>query len=225
LLKSKQAIVLLSGGLDSTTTLAIAQSEGFLCYALSMQYGQRHNAELDAACNIAQAFKVTEHKVFDIDLSVFKGSALTDNAVDVPNRPTQGVPITYVPARNTVFLSVALAWAEVLHVQDIFIGVNAVDYSGYPDCRPEYIEAYQSMANLATKASVEGQKFTIHAPLISLSKSEIIRLGSKLEVDYSLTISCYLADRKGRACGSCDACRFRKQGFSEAGIDDPTAYF
>ncbi len=190
-----------------------------------MQYGQRHNAELDAACNIAQAFKVTEHKVFDIDLSVFKGSALTDNAVDVPNRPTQGVPITYVPARNTVFLSVALAWAEVLHVQDIFIGVNAVDYSGYPDCRPEYIEAYQSMANLATKASVEGQKFTIHAPLISLSKSEIIRLGSNLEVDYSLTISCYLADRKGRACGSCDACRFRKQGFAEAGIEDPTVYF
>ena len=224
MLQGKKAIVLLSGGLDSTTTLAVAQSEGYDCYALSVRYGQRHDIELDAAGRIAQAFKVAEHRIFDINLSAFKGSALTDDAVMVPDYPTEGIPVTYVPARNTIFLSIALAWAEVLHACDIFIGVNAVDYSGYPDCRPEYIEAYQSMANLAAKAAVEGQKLTIHTPLVALSKSEIIRLGSGLGVDYALTVSCYSADQQGQACGVCDACRFRKHGFIEAGISDPTRY-
>lgn len=222
--QGKKAVVLLSGGLDSATTLAVAQSEGYECHALSMRYGQRHDAELNAASKVARAFKVAGHRVFDIDLSVFKGSALTDHATRVPNHPSSGIPATYVPARNTVFLSVALAWAEVLRAQDIFIGVNAVDYSGYPDCRPEYIEAYQGMANLATKAAVEGQGLTIHAPLISLSKSEIIRLGSKLGVDFALTVSCYSANSQGRACGVCDACRIRQKGFVEAGIADPTPY-
>lgn len=224
LLQGKKAVVLLSGGLDSTTALAVAQSEGYDCYALSVRYGQCHDVELDAASKIAQTFKVAEHRIFDIDLSAFKGSALTDDAVMVPDYPTEGIPVTYVPARNTIFLSVALAWAEVLRACDIFIGVNAVDYSGYPDCRLEYIKAYQSMANLATKVAVEGQKLTIHTPLVSLSKSEIIRLGSGLGVDYALTVSCYSADRQGHACGRCDACRFRKQGFIEAGIADPTVY-
>ena len=225
LLKGKKAIVLISGGLDSTTALAIAQSEGFECLGLSIQYGQRHDAELDAAIKIAREFNVIEHRIVEIDLSIFKGSALTDKTVMVPDHPTEGIPVTYVPARNTIFLSIALAWSEVSHVQDIFIGVNAVDFSGYPDCRPEYIEAYQGMANLATKSGIEGQKLTIHAPLISLTKSEIIQLGMDLGIDYSLTVSCYSADRKGRACGVCDACRFRKQGFMEAGIEDPTQYF
>lgn len=222
--QNRKAIVLFSGGLDSTTTLALAQSRGYDCHALSVRYGQRHSAELEAADRIARELNITEHRTFEIDLSMFGGSALTDPAVPVPGRPGEGIPATYVPARNTVFLSVALAWAEVIHARDIFIGVNAVDYSGYPDCRPEYVEAYQSMANLATKDAVQGHELTIHAPLVSLSKSEIIRLGEELGVDYSLTVSCYSADAKGRACGMCDACRFRKQGFVEAGIDDPTRY-
>ena len=216
--------MLLSGGLDSATTLAVACSQGFTCHALSFRYGQRHDVELTAATKIARAMNVSEHRIFDIDLAAFKGSALTDESMEVPTKATAGIPATYVPARNTVFLSIALAWAEVLRARDVFIGVNAVDYSGYPDCRPEYIEAYQSMANLATKAGVEGQRLTIHTPLISLSKSEIIRLGSGLGVDYSLTVSCYVADDLGRACGVCDACRFRKRGFTDAGIEDPTLY-
>lgn len=220
----KKAIVLLSGGLDSTTTLAVAKSEGYSCYALSFRYGQRHYVELEAAKKIAKYFDVIEHKIFDIDLSTFKGSALTDVSIDVPDFAADGIPVTYVPARNTVFLSIALAWAEVLQVQDLFIGVNAVDYSGYPDCRPEYIHAFQNMANFATKAGVEGQKLDIHTPLIYLKKAEIIKLGVRLGVDFSLTISCYSANEQGAACGVCDSCRFRKQGFEEAGISDPTIY-
>ena len=222
--KHKKAIVLLSGGLDSTTTLAIASSNGYACYALSFSYGQRHNAELFAAKKIAQSLHVVEHKIFDIDLSVFKGSALTDTNIDIPISSTKEIPVTYVPARNTIFLSIALAWAEVLKSEDIFIGVNAVDYSGYPDCRPEYIRAYQNMANLATKVAVEGSKLSIHTPLISLSKSAIIKTGKKLGVDYSLTVSCYSADEDGKACGKCDSCRFRKQGFIDANMNDPTRY-
>ena len=220
----KKAIVLLSGGLDSTTTLAVAKSEGYSCYALSFRYGQRHYVELEAAKKIAKYFDVIEHKIFDIDLSTFKGSALTDVSIDVPDFAADGIPVTYVPARNTVFLSIALAWAEVLQVQDLFIGVNAVDYSGYPDCRPVYIQAFQNMANFATKAGVEGQKLDIHTPLIYLKKAEIIKLGVRLGVDFSLTISCYSANEQGAACGVCDSCRFRKQGFEEAGISDPTIY-
>lgn len=220
----KKAIVLLSGGLDSTTTLAVAKSEGYSCYALSFRYGQRHYVELEAAKKIAKYFDVIEHKIFDIDFSIFKGSALTDVSIDVPDFAADGIPVTYVPARNTVFLSIALAWAEVLKVQDLFIGVNAVDYSGYPDCRPEYIQAFQNMANFATKAGVEGQKLDIHTPLIYLKKAEIIKLGVQLGVDFSLTISCYSANEQGAACGVCDSCRFRKQGFEEAGISDPTIY-
>ena len=220
----KKAIVLLSGGLDSTTTLAVAKSEGYSCYALSFRYGQRHYVELEAAKKIAKYFDVIEHKIFDIDLSTFKGSALTDVSIDVPDFAADGIPVTYVPARNTVFLSIALAWAEVLKVQDLFIGVNAVDYSGYPDCRPEYIQAFQNMANFATKAGVEGQILDIHTPLIYLKKAEIIKLGVQLGVDFSLTISCYSANEQGAACGVCDSCRFRKQGFEEAGISDPTIY-
>ena len=224
----KQAIVLLSGGLDSATTLAIAQSKGFDCYTLSFSYGQRHNSELDAATKIASLANVIEHKIFDIDLAIFKGSALTDDKICVPQAESviasEGIPVTYVPARNTVFLSIALAWAEVLQIVDIFIGVNAVDYSGYPDCRPEFIQAYETMANLATKVGVEGSALKIHTPLISFSKAEIISLGSELDVDYSNTVSCYLADEQGKACGSCDSCRFRKQGFQDAGIIDPTQY-
>ncbi len=223
---NKNAIVLLSGGLDSTTTLAVAQSEGFNCYTLSFSYGQRHRAELIAAEKIAELHDVVEHKIFDIDLSTFKGSALTDRNIEVPQAQSEfgGIPVTYVPARNTVFLSVALAWAEVLKAQDIFIGVNAVDYSGYPDCRAEYIHAYEAMANLATKAAVEGNKLSIHTPLISLSKAEIIKLGDMLGVDYAYTVSCYAADEQGRACGNCDSCSFRKQGFKDARVADPTVY-
>ncbi len=229
--QDKKAIVLLSGGLDSATTLAIAQSEGFGCYALSFSYGQRHSSELAAAAKVAQRFNAIEHKIFEIDLAVFKCSALTDPNINVPNAnddqaltDAEEIPVTYVPARNTVFLSIALAWAEVLKVSDIYIGVNAVDYSGYPDCRPGYIQAYESMAKLATKAGVEGNALTIHTPLISLSKGDIINKGSALGVDYSETVSCYSADELGRACGSCDSCRFRKQGFVEAEIPDPTRY-
>jgi 7-cyano-7-deazaguanine synthase len=213
-----------SGGLDSTTTLAVAQSQGFNCYTLSFSYGQRHNAELLAATKIAELYDVKEHKTFDIDLASFKGSALTDLEIQVPQAHTEGIPVTYVPARNTVFLSIALAWAEVLEIQDVFIGVNAVDYSGYPDCRLEYIQAYEKMANLATKTAIQGNLLKIHTPLISLSKAEIIRLGTELGVDYSLTISCYAADQNGKACGQCDSCRFRKQGFMDAGLSDPTLY-
>jgi len=223
----KNAIVLLSGGLDSTTTLAAAQAKGYACYALSFDYGQRHAAELAAAKKIATSFSVIEHKIFNIDLSIFKGSALTDSDIEIPASLQQDegkIPVTYVPARNTVFLSIALAWAEVLQVQDIFIGVNAVDYSGYPDCRPEYIRAYEAMANLATKAAVQGQKLQIHTPLITLSKAEIIQMGQQLDIDYSMTVSCYAANEQGYACGKCDACHYRRQGFEQAGLSDPTLY-
>lgn len=220
----KKAVVLLSGGLDSTTVLAIARSQGFECFALSFDYGQRHETELNAAAYIAQSMRVVEHKVLKLDMRQFGGSALTDAQIAVPDHPGEGIPVTYVPARNTIFLSMALAWAEVLGAFDIFIGVNAVDYSGYPDCRPEYIAAFQAMANLATKAAVEGQPIEIHTPLIDLSKAQIIQQGQALGVDYSMTVSCYSADDKGRACGHCDSCRLRKQGFVDAQVDDPTIY-
>ncbi|MFQ5660996.1 MAG: 7-cyano-7-deazaguanine synthase QueC [Gammaproteobacteria bacterium] len=220
----RKAVVLLSGGLDSATTLAIATGEGYDCYALSFNYGQRHIAELNAAREIAASFQVTEHKILDIDLTQIGGSALTDGNIDVPEQATEGIPITYVPARNTIFLSFALAYAEVMHACHIFMGVNAVDYSGYPDCRPEYIESFERTAKLATKAGVEGQDFRIHAPLIDLSKAEIIKKGIELGVDYSLTVSCYQPDEEGRACGVCDSCRFRKEGFAGAASPDPTRY-
>ena len=219
-----KALVLLSGGLDSCTTLAIAREQGFDCYALSFAYGQRHVSELVAARRVADSLGVLEHKVLHIDLGDIGGSALTDTGIDVPTTPSEGIPVTYVPARNTIFLSMALGWAEVLGVTDIFIGVNAVDYSGYPDCRPEYIEAFTRMANLATKAGVEGNVTRIHTPLIELTKAEIIRTGKNLGVDYGLTVSCYAADEQGRACGVCDSCRLRTRGFVEAGIADPTVY-
>ena len=219
-----KAVILLSGGLDSATVLAIAKDQGYRCYALSFNYGQRHAVELTAAAKIAKAFGIIDHKTMDLDLTQIGGSALTDNNIDVPESATEGIPITYVPARNTIFLSYALAWAEVLNINDIFIGVNAVDYSGYPDCRPEYIQAFERMANLATKSGVEGTKLTIHTPLIDLSKAEIIQQGSQLNVDYTLTISCYQVDVGGKACGVCDSCRFRKEGFENAGILDPTHY-
>ncbi|OQA32116.1 MAG: 7-cyano-7-deazaguanine synthase [Betaproteobacteria bacterium ADurb.Bin341] len=221
----KIAVVLLSGGLDSATCLAMARSQGYGCYCLSFDYGQRHSAELEAAATVAKHLGAVEHRVVRIDLAQFGGSALTDAAIDVPTTGLGlGIPVTYVPARNTVMLSLALAWAEVLGARDLFIGVNAVDYSGYPDCRPEYIAAFQRMANLATKAGVEGQSLNIHAPLIDLPKSEIIRRGIELGVEYGLTVSCYQADRDGRACGLCDACRLRCEGFAAAGIPDPTRY-
>jgi len=223
-MKKKKAVVLLSGGLDSTTVLALASSEGYSCYTMSFDYGQRHRAELQQAQKIAASYAVLEHKVFSIDLGIFGGSALTDNSIDVPESMAGGIPITYVPARNTVFLSLALAWAEVLGVSDIFIGVNAVDYSGYPDCRPEYIDAYEKMANLAIKSAVEGVKITIHTPLISLSKAEILHKGVSMGVDYGQTVSCYQANEDGAACGKCDSCRFRRQGFVDAGINDVTRY-
>ncbi len=219
-----KAVVLLSGGLDSATCLAIARGRGFDCHALSVAYGQRHDAELKAAQAVAQALGAGSHKTVRINLDTFGGSALTDPDIAVPELPTEGIPATYVPARNTIFLSIALAWAEVLGARDIFIGVNAVDYSGYPDCRPEYIEAFQTMANLATKAGVEGQTTTIHTPLIDLTKSQIIRTGQHLGVDFGLTVTCYQADDEGRACGLCDACRLRREGFSAAGVADPTRY-
>jgi 7-cyano-7-deazaguanine synthase len=220
----KNAVVLLSGGLDSATVLAMARAQGFACYALSVDYGQRHHAELAAARRVAQMLGAHEHRVIDIDLTGFGGSALTDDSIAVPQQPAAGIPLTYVPARNTIMLSVALAWAEVLQAQDIFIGVNAVDYSGYPDCRPAYIEAFERMANLATRAAVEGRPLTIHAPLLHLSKAEIIREGIALGVDYAQTVSCYQADESGRACGVCDSCRLRSAGFAAAGVADPTAY-
>jgi 7-cyano-7-deazaguanine synthase len=220
-----KAVVLLSGGLDSATTLAIARSEGFECHALSLEYGQRHHAELDAARSVTQSLGAKEHRVVTLDLAQFGGSALTDETLSVPTSPGEGIPITYVPARNTIMLSIALAWAEVLSARDIFLGVNAVDYSGYPDCRPEYLAAFEKMANLATKAGVEGKSLHIHAPLIYLSKADIIRKGMALGVDYGMTISCYQADKDGKACGQCDSCRLRRKGFEEAGIPDPTRYY
>jgi 7-cyano-7-deazaguanine synthase len=221
----KPAIVLLSGGLDSATCLAMARSQGFDCYCLSFDYGQRHNAELRAAARVADALGAAGHRVLDLGLAQFGGSALTDTSIPVPTNGVQpGIPVTYVPARNTIMLSLALAWAEVLGSLDIFVGVNAVDYSGYPDCRPEYIAAFETMANLATRAGVEGHKLSIHAPLIALTKAEIIRTGTNLGVDYGLTVSCYQADGEGRACGVCDSCRLRAEGFATAGIPDPTRY-
>jgi len=222
---SKPAIVLLSGGLDSATCLAMARSQGFDCYCLSFDYGQRHNVELLAAARIAKALGAAGHRVLDLGLAQFGGSALTDTSIPVPTNGVQpGIPVTYVPARNTIMLSLALAWAEVLGSLDIFVGVNAVDYSGYPDCRPEYIAAFETMANLATRAGVEGHKLSIHAPLIALSKGEIIRAGAALGVNYGLTVSCYQADGEGRACGVCDSCRLRAEGFAAASIPDPTRY-
>jgi len=220
----KKAIILLSGGLDSITALALAQQHGFHCYALSFNYGQKHNSELNAAKKIAQQYQVADHKIIDLGLAQIGGSALTDEHIAVPKTPQQGIPVTYVPARNTIFLSFALGWAEVLNLHDIFIGVNAVDYSGYPDCRPEFIQAFQTLANLATKAGVEGTKFTIHTPLIDLTKAQIIQQGMKLGVDYQQTVSCYSADNLGQACGVCDACRLRKIGFEQAQLKDPTRY-
>jgi len=221
----KRAVILLSGGLDSATVVAMARAEGYSCYTMSFDYGQRHRAELQAAERVARDLDVVEHKVIGLDLNGIGGSALTDSAIDVPEAPSEGIPITYVPARNTVFLSLALGWAEVLGARDIFIGVNAVDYSGYPDCRPEFVEAFERMANLATKAGVEGQGFRIQAPLQNLSKADIVKAGVRLGVDYGLTVSCYQADESGRACGKCDSCRLRAEGFAAAGISDPTHYF
>lgn len=221
---TKKAVVLLSGGLDSATCLAIAKSQGFDCYCLSLDYHQRHIAELQAANNIALKLGAVVHKTAQLDLSLFGGSALTDDAIDVPVSETEGIPVTYVPARNTIMLSLSLAWAEVLGAQDIFIGVNALDYSGYPDCRGEYVAAFQQMANLATKSAVEGQKIIIHAPLIDMTKGQIISLGTQLGVDYAMTVSCYQADDFGHACGKCDSCRLRRDGFTQANILDPTRY-
>jgi 7-cyano-7-deazaguanine synthase len=219
-----KAVVLLSGGLDSATVLALAVEQGFTCHALSLDYGQRHGVELYAARRVAQSLGVVAQKVIHIDLAQFGGSALTDRSIAVPERPAAGIPVTYVPARNTVFLALALGWAEVLGARDLFIGVNAVDYSGYPDCRPEFIEAFEQLAALATRAGVEGARFHVHAPLIRLTKAAIIQEGARLGVDYSLTVSCYQADAEGRACGMCDSCRLRAQGFHDAGIPDPTRY-
>jgi 7-cyano-7-deazaguanine synthase len=220
-----KAVVLLSGGLDSATVLALAVEQGYASHALSFDYGQRHEAELAAAQRIARSLGAVEHRFIRIGLDQFGGSALTDAAIEVPEQPGDGIPVTYVPARNTVFLALALGWAEVLGAVDLFVGVNAVDYSGYPDCRPEYIEAFERLAGLATRAGVEGAQFHVHAPLIRLSKAEIIREGSRLGVDYRLTVSCYQADAEGRACGACDSCRLRARGFREAGVPDPTRYY
>jgi len=220
----RRAVILVSGGLDSTTVLAMAMAQGYDCYTLSFDYGQRHRAELQAAERVSSALGDVEHKVVHLNLDSIGGSALTDTSIDVPEEETEGIPETYVPARNTVFLAIALGWAEVLEAHDIFIGVNAVDYSGYPDCRPEYIAAFETMANLATRAGVEGQAITIHTPLMQQGKGEIIRAGTALGVDYSLTVSCYQADEDGLACGKCDSCRLRRQGFIDAGMDDPTRY-
>jgi 7-cyano-7-deazaguanine synthase len=220
----KRAVILLSGGLDSATALAVARHRGFQCYALSVDYGQRHAAELQAAERVARHAGVAEHRLVHLDMGQFGGSALTDARIAVPVTDTEGIPTTYVPARNTVMLALALGWAEVLDADALFVGVNAVDYSGYPDCRPEFVEAFQNLANLATKRAVEGRSIHIEAPLLHLTKASIVRLGTDLGVDYSLTVSCYQADAQGRACGRCDACRFRAAGFAEAGVPDPTHY-
>lgn len=219
-----KAVVLLSGGLDSATALALARHQGYDCHALSFDYGQRHKTELIAAQRVAAALGVSAHKVLHLDLDAIGGSALTDTGIAVPTTPSDGIPVTYVPARNTVFLALALGWAEVLGAHDLFIGVNAVDYSGYPDCRPEFIRAFERLANLATKAGVEGERFQVHTPLIDLTKAEIIETGARLGIDYGLTVSCYSADEDGRACGECDSCRLRRSGFDAAGVNDPTRY-
>lgn len=221
---SHRAVVLVSGGLDSATCLAIARSQNFECYALSVDYGQRHSAELDAAMRVAGALGAQEHRIMRLDLAGIGGSALTDTSIAVPEQPTSGIPVTYVPARNTILLALALGWAEVLGAEDIFVGVNSRDYSGYPDCRPAFIEAFSHLAALATKAGVEGHPCHIQAPLISWSKQRIIREGTRLGVDYSLTVSCYQADDLGAACGRCDSCRLRRAGFEAAGVPDPTTY-
>lgn len=220
----KKAVVLLSGGLDSATTLAIARSDGYECHCLTVDYGQRHRAELAAAARVASALEAASHKVLNIDLAAVGGSALTDRRVVVPERPTQGIPVTYVPARNTILLALALAWAEVLGAQDLFFGANAVDYSGYPDCRPEYMRAFENLANLATRAAVEGNRLALHTPILHLAKAEIIRRGMALGVNYGPTVSCYQPTEDGLACGRCDACRLRRAGFETAGIPDPTRY-
>jgi len=223
----KKAVVLLSGGLDSATTLAIAREQGYACHCLSIDYGQRHRAELHAAGRVARAQSAAEHRVLTLDLAAFGGSALTDTSIAVPTEGVHkdGIPVTYVPARNTIMLALGLAWAEVLGAQDLFFGANAVDYSGYPDCRPEYMRAFESLANLATKAAVEGRRLNLHTPIIAMSKAQIIEQGVKLGVDYGLTVSCYQADGQGRACGACDSCRLRRAGFEAAGVADPTRYF
>jgi len=223
-LSAKKAVVLVSGGLDSATVLALARQQGFACYALSFDYGQRHRAELFAATRIARTLGAVEHKTVVLDLRQIGGSALTDSAIAVPTAPSRGIPVTYVPARNTVFLSIALGWAEVLGATDLFIGVNAVDYSGYPDCRPEFISAFEKLAQVATKAGVEGARFQVHTPLIAMSKAQIIGTGMTAGVDFALTVSCYAADDQGRACGRCESCRLRREGFVSAGVADPTAY-
>ena len=220
----RKAVILLSGGLDSATVLAMARSQGFECHALSIRYGQRHAVELHAATTIASVLGAADHRVVAVDLNAIGGSALTDPGIPVPETPVDGIPPTYVPARNSLFLSIALGFAETLGAQDIFIGANAVDYSGYPDCRPAFIAAFEQLANVATKAGIEGRKFHIHAPLIDLSKADIIREGIRLGIDYSLTLSCYQADAEGRACGRCDSCRLRRQGFIDAAVRDPTRY-
>jgi len=219
-----RAVVLLSGGLDSATTLAMARRDGFSCHALTFDYGQRHRIELEAARRVAKQLGVADHRVVPLDLSWIGGSALTDRSIAVPTTPSEGIPVTYVPARNTVFLAIALGWAEVLGACEIYIGVNALDYSGYPDCRPEYIEAFQRLANVATRAGVEGQRISLHAPLIHLGKSQIIQAGTELGVDYALTVSCYDPGPAGEACGRCDSCRLRREGFAKAGVADPTRY-
>ena len=218
------AVVLLSGGLDSNTALAWARERGFECYALTVAYGQRHQSELAAAARVAQALGAREHRVMHVDLAGIGGSALTDWSIALPEQPTPGIPVSYVPARNTMLLALALAWAEVLGARDLVVGVNAVDYSGYPDCRPEFIRSFETLAGLATKAGVEGARFHVHAPLIAMCKAEIIHTGVALGVDYALTVSCYQADADGRACGRCDSCRLRRDGFEAAGIADPTRY-
>lgn len=223
-MESQKAVVLLSGGLDSATVLAMARERGYECYALSFDYGQRHRSELQAAARVAAAGGAHEHRVISLDLTGWGGSALTDSHIAIPTAPTTGIPVTYVPARNTIFLSLALAWAETLGAPNIFAGMNAVDYSGYPDCRPEYVAAFQAMARLATRAGVEGEMLTIHAPIIHLSKADIVREGIRLGVDYALTVSCYQADADGQACGICDSCRLRHEGFRAAGVPDPTRY-
>jgi 7-cyano-7-deazaguanine synthase len=223
----RKAVVLLSGGLDSATVLALARQQGYACHALSVDYGQRHRVELEAAVRVARALGAAEHKTVRIDLVAFGGSALTDNNIAVPTQGVQkdGIPVTYVPARNTIMLALALAWAEVLAAGDLFFGANAVDYSGYPDCRPEYMRAFERMANLATKAAVEGHRLTLHTPIIAMSKAQIIEQGVALGVDYRLTVSCYQADAEARACGVCDSCRLRRAGFEAAGVPDPTRYY
>jgi 7-cyano-7-deazaguanine synthase len=220
----KRAVVLLSGGLDSTTVLAWMRHEGYVCYALTVAYGQRHQAELEAAHRVAQFLQAREHRIMHVDLAGIGGSALTDWSIPLPEQPAAGIPVSYVPARNTMMLALALGWAEVIDARELAIGVNAVDYSGYPDCRPEFIRAFESLAVLATKAGVQGARFHVHAPLISRSKAQIIRTGIELGVDYSITVSCYQADAAGRACGRCDSCRLRREGFEAAGLPDPTRY-